>query len=367
MSAEAAIAQLIHREGPITFDLFMEVALYGEGGFFSSGHGAGRAGSDFITSPEVGSLFGACVARALDGWWRALDAPDPFLVIEAGAGTGRLARDILRAEPDCLRALRYVLVDRATSPEVAVEPADEALGAFARRPGEDAPVPVEGTGPVVAALTELPAVRVNGVVVLANELLDNLPFGIAQRTDEGWSEVRIAHSDDGFHELLVPVESLTLDVPVGTRVPIPRGITEWFRACDEIVGRGFVAVVDYMTTFAELPKRAWLRTYRGHERGDSAFSAPGTQDITGDVVLEQLEVAAPFEISNMQTQTDWLRSLGIDELVEEGRRAWADGAAVGGLDALAGRSRVNEAAALTDPNGLGAHRVVEFARLDSGA
>ena len=53
--------------------------------------GAGRAGRDFVTSPEVGQLFGALVARALDGWWRDAGAPDPFLVIEAGAGRGRLS------------------------------------------------------------------------------------------------------------------------------------------------------------------------------------------------------------------------------------------------------------------------------------
>ena len=44
----------------------MEGALYGDGGFFASGHGAGRDGRDFVTSPETGSLFGLCVARALD-------------------------------------------------------------------------------------------------------------------------------------------------------------------------------------------------------------------------------------------------------------------------------------------------------------
>jgi len=112
-AVDAQLAQLIHREGPITFDRFMEVALYGEGGFFASGHGAGRAGRDFVTSPEVGPLFGLCVARALDRLWHALDDPDPFLVIEAGAGNGRLAREVLRAAPACLRALRYVLVERS--------------------------------------------------------------------------------------------------------------------------------------------------------------------------------------------------------------------------------------------------------------
>ena len=81
----AQLTQLIHREGPITFDRFMEIALYGEGGFFAAGHGAGRAGRDFVTSPEVGPLFGACTARALDRLWRALDEPDPFLVVAASA------------------------------------------------------------------------------------------------------------------------------------------------------------------------------------------------------------------------------------------------------------------------------------------
>jgi SAM-dependent MidA family methyltransferase len=372
MSAESEISQLIHREGPITFDRFMEAALYGEGGFFASGRGAGRSRRDFITSPEVGSLFGACVARALDGWWRALDGPDPFLVVEAGAGTGRLARDIMRAEPECLRALRYVLVERSDAlraeqrSRLPIEPADEALGPFARRSGEDAPVPTPGAGPVFAALDDMPAVRVDGVVIIANELLDNLPFGIAERTPRGWSEIRVGHTDDEFTELLVPIEEFAFDAPVGTRVPIPIGIGDWLRACDDIVHRGFVVVIDYMVDAADLPHREWLRTYREHGRGSSPTVDPGMQDITADVVREQLFGAAPFALANDRTQADWLRALEIDALVDDGRRAWREGAATGGLDALAGRSRVNEAAALTDPNGLGAHRVVEFARLDSG-
>jgi SAM-dependent MidA family methyltransferase len=80
----------------------MEAALYEpDAGFFARGHGAGRARGDFVTSPEVGPLFGACVARALDRWWRDLGAPDPFVVLEAGAGPGRLCREVLRAEPEC--------------------------------------------------------------------------------------------------------------------------------------------------------------------------------------------------------------------------------------------------------------------------
>jgi len=62
------------------------------------------------------------------------------------------------------------------------------------------------------------------------------------------------------------------------------------------------------------------------------------------------------------SQADWLDGLGVRELVDEGRRTWAAGAHRGDLAAIAGRSRAVEAAALTDPGGLGAHRVVVLDR-----
>jgi SAM-dependent MidA family methyltransferase len=371
------LAQVIHREGPITFDRFMDAALYGEDGFFASGHGAGRAGRDFVTSPEVGPLFGLCVARALDRLWHALDDPDPFLVVEAGAGNGRLAREVLRADPECLRALRYVLVERSPQlraeqrTRLPLEPVDEALGPFVRRSDDDQPEPALLAGPVFASLEELPALSASGAVVLANELLDNLPFGIAQYDGNRWLEVRVARDDSGFVEVLVPADTDTdldtdLDAAVGaavapgTRVPIPRGIDEWFRACESVLREGFVLVVDYATALAELSERPWLRTYRSHARGTDPLDSPGEQDITADVVLEQLDAAAPFAHLRADRQADWLAALGIHDLVEDGRRAWEAGAATGGLDALAGRSRIAEAAALTDPAGLGGHRVVLF-------
>src|SRR5215211_1772974 len=110
------IAECIRREGPIPFDRFVATALYDEeDGFFARGGGAGRAGRDFVTSPEVGVLFGALVARFLDRAWTELARPDPFVVVDAGAGRGRLAADVLRAEPECSSALRYVLVERSAA------------------------------------------------------------------------------------------------------------------------------------------------------------------------------------------------------------------------------------------------------------
>jgi SAM-dependent MidA family methyltransferase len=364
------IRDRIHREGPIPFDVFMEAALYGEGGFFATGQGAGRAGRDFVTSPEVGSLFGVCVARALDRLWRALDEPDPFLVVEAGAGNGRLAREVARATPHCSAALRYVLVERSAAlrarqrERLALEPADEALGPFVRRRGEDTPVPAPGVGPVFAAIDALPAFEADDVVVLANELFDNLPVGIAQWDGTRWLEVRVGLASAGrYEEVLVPADhDLDLAVPAGTRVPIPRGLREWWLACEGFVRRGFVLAVDYTVPVDELASRPWLRTYRAHAPGTAPLEDPGAQDITADVVLEQTMALAPFTLVRNDSQADWLRALGIDDLVEQGRRTWEAGAARGDLTAVAGRSRVTEARALTDPGGLGAHQAMLFSR-----
>ena len=363
----------------------MEAALYEPGaGFFAAGHGAGRAGRDFVTSPEVGSLFGACVARALDRCWHELDEPDPFLVVEAGAGNGRLARDVARAVPDCARALHYVLVERAAAlresqrERLELEPADEALGPFVRVFPEDAPAPVSGSGPVFVSLDELPALELTGVV-LANELLDNLPFGIAQRDRATWLEVRVAIDAGGdLVEVLVPAapdDARALDaategveVPAGARLPIPRGLAAWLAGCARVLHHGTLIAIDYVDDASGLLARgapSWLRTYRAHERGGAALTDPGTQDITADVVREQLLRAARasgFAFVSDQPQSAWLADLGIAALVETGRATWEARAHIGDLEALAGRSRANEASALTDPAGLGAHRVVTFSR-----
>ena len=327
-----------------------------------------------MTSPEVGPLFGVCVARALDDWWRTLGSPDPFVVMEAGAGGGRLCREVLRAEPACAPALHYVLVERSPAARDAqralltVEPFEHALGP-ARRDDEGVPQPVSGSGPIVTALDELPALSVDGVIV-ANELLDNLPFDLVERTERGWDEIRVGVTDDGrCCEVRVPAsEEIVhwlgdLDPPAGARIPVQRAVEAWIDDCASRLHRGVVLVIDYAAELDELVRRgtAWLRTYRAHGPGTGPLEQPGTQDITADVLLETLRrdaARAGFTLASESTQAEWLRTLGIDDLVEEGRRRWAEGAARGDLEAIAGRSRITEAAALTDPVGLGAHRVL---------
>ncbi len=122
-------------------------------------------------------------------------------------------------------------------------------------------------------------------------------------------------------------------------------------------------VIDYMTAAAELPPRAWMRTYRANRPGGDPLDEPGAQDITADVVVEQLLAAANgFTVATDTTQAAWLRMLGIEALAEAGAQEWRAGSHRGDLDALTGRSRAHEAGALTDPSGLGARRVVELAR-----
>jgi len=372
-SAAELVAERIGRFGPIPFSEYLELVLYDERvGFYETGGRAGRRG-DFITSPEVGPLFGAVIGRALDSWWRELGRPDPFVLVDAGAGPGTLARAVLAARPACSGALRYVLCERSAMQRAHHGeglPLVPAAQAFSRPRGEDVGeseepiVDVTGRGPLVVSLGELPVGPFTGVV-LANELLDNLPFDLLVHDGE-WREARVAIAPDGrLVELLVPARRVPAGLPPraphGARVPVAGAAADWLAGALERLGRGVVVMIDYASTTAALaqrPYREWLRTYRGHERGGHYLADPGEQDITAEVPLDQLAaVRAP---ESVQTQAQFLVRHGLDELVEEGRQIWAERAHVGDLAALTARSRVREAEALTAADGLGAFTVAEW-------
>jgi SAM-dependent MidA family methyltransferase len=376
----AAVAADIRRHGPLPLEQVLERALYDHsGGFYESGGRAGRKG-DFLTSPEVGPLFGAVIARALDAWWAAMGSPDPFVVVEAGAGPGTLARTILAAAPACSPALRYVLVERSAAQRrlhAGGLPLEDPALAFAPvDPDTETPVPEAPRGPICVSLSSLP--RVPGpAVVLANELLDNLPFGLAEFRSGVWHEVRVDLSAPavGFGverlvERLVPLapdRAAVLDrlvpfAPSGARVPLQSAASAWLReALDVATPRGRVVVIDYATPTAELaqrPQSEWLRTYANHRRGDAPLTDLGAQDVTCEVAVDQLALVRP-PTSDM-SQADWLRQRGIDDLVAEAREAWIAHAHAPDLAAIAARSRVTEADALLDPDGLGRFRVMEW-------
>jgi SAM-dependent MidA family methyltransferase len=298
-------------------------------GFYETGGSAGRAG-DFLTSPELGPLFGAVLARALDAWWEELGRPGPFTVVEAGAGRGALAKAVLAAAPACRPALRYIAVERSAALRTQHPAGVESAAALPREPF---------TG-----------------VVLANELLDNLPFGLLERHAGGWAEVRVGAD---LAEVLVPAGADPgFDAPVGARVPVQRAAHDWVDDARRLVRRGRVVAMDYADTTPSLARRAWtdwVRTYRGHGRGTHPLADLGHQDITCEVAVDQL----PPATAN-RSQAEFLEVHGLRELVDDARGAWRERAHIGDLQALTARSRVHEAQALTDETGLGAFRVLEW-------
>ncbi len=361
------LAARIRSQGPIGFDAFMEAALYGEGGFYTSGGHAGRRG-DFLTSPEVGPLFGAVLAGALDGWWHDLGRPDPFVVVDAGAGRGTLARSVLAARPVCAGALRYVLVERSATQRAAHReglPLEPPTQAFATPPAaaEDEAATAVPRGPIAVSLAELPTHRFAGVII-ANELLDNLPTRLYQRIEGRWWELLVTLQGDGFGLDEVPtdagwLDALVPDAPEGAIVPGQHAAAAWVRDALGLLTCGRLLVVDYgVATTAELARRPWtdwLRTYVAHGRGAGVLADPGTQDITCEVAFDQLPPP-----SRRTSQAEWLTEHGIEELVDEGRAIWRERAAIGDLVAFAARSRVRGAEALTDPGGLGSFVVAEW-------
>jgi len=339
------LADQITQDGPITVAAFVEAALYDEAeGFYASGGQAGRRG-DFITSVEVGPLFGAVISNAIDAWWEAAGRPSEFTVGELGAGPGTLARTVTLAQGACLRsgALRWVMIERSAAQRQSHPTGDHVISLDK----------VDPTG--------------HYDVFFANEMLDNIAFAIAAHLDDGWRERRVDLVDGQF----ALVDAAVIDPPAGAE-PLPVGtevavideavaFIEWLR---ETWPGARLVFIDYAATTAELADRdgQWLRAYRDHQRVVDWLAQPGMTDITIDIPQEQLDRLAPGRI---QTQAEFLSEHGIDALVAEGRRIWADGAHVGDLAAMRARSRISETEALQDRNGLGHYRVFQWAP-DSG-
>jgi SAM-dependent MidA family methyltransferase len=323
---------------PVPFSAFMEAALYDEQlGFYATGGRAGRRG-DFLTSPEVGPLFGAVVARALDAWWDDLGQPAVFDVADVGAGPGTLGRAVVSAKPRCLPSLRYTMVERSTGQRT-----------------------LHPSGPNLASAEALDGRAMH--VILANELLDNIPFDVLVY-DGDWQEAWVQRTPGGaYEEVLRPTRAVPAGAvgrPVhGARIPRQDRAAAWVAdSVDRLAPGGRVVVFDYCSSTAALssrPWREWLRTYRQHERGGHYLRDVGGQDITCEVALDQFPLP-----DAVRTQAQWLTLHGIDELVAEGRAIWAERCAIGDLAALRARSRIREAEALCDIYGLGGFTVAEW-------
>jgi SAM-dependent MidA family methyltransferase len=338
----------IAAEGPLPFEDFQAAALYDPDGFFGGDVLRSEKAGDFLTSPEVSPLFGETLAAFVAA---ELARVDGHRVVEVAAGSGSLLRPLLATLEGTVEAW-------------AVEASPAARTVLAD---------VVGADRVVVDLADVPS-PIGGVVV-ANELLDNLPVALAIREGDGWTERFVGEQDGEL--VLVPTEARPEVAEWADRFGLPcpeRGIVEvqlaagaWVADALARLGRGTLVLVDYGDETENLaPRRqdGTLRTYRSHHLGPHPLVEPGETDITVDVNVTALRAAleaAGAEVE-VQRQDDFLASLGLRERLSELRhrelelaRSTDEGAP---MERLQVRSIRTEAETLLHPRGLGDFRVV---------
>jgi SAM-dependent MidA family methyltransferase len=321
----------------------MESALYDpEHGFYSRPR-AGATG-DFVTSPHVSPVFGALVARQLGEAWDLLGAPDAFHVVEFAAGDGTLARQILEAAqgaPAFAAALRYSGVERTPGQRQALRAA--GIGAIDEH---DPPTGLTG-------------------VVLANELLDNLPFRLARGLESGVEELLVGLDAEGALAFVPAaadeeLASLAAGLEEGSIAAVGREPQRWLVRAAATLERGWIVVFDYGGDGPRAPQ-----TYRSHRTGDDLLRDPGSADLTAGVDLAALTAFARDELGLLVwgpvTQRDALLALGFGALAERDRRLTAEAREAGRhLEAVRRWSSRSAESLLVDPAALGGLKVMAF-------
>jgi SAM-dependent MidA family methyltransferase len=220
------------------------------------------------------------------------------------------------------------------------------------------------------SLDDLPE-RLDGVVI-ANELLDNLPVALAIRSGDGWVERWVGATEDRFGfvtaearpDVVAWCDAYAGEVPDGGMVEVQLEAADWVRAALDRLDRGALVVIDYGGTAEELePRRTQgtLRTYRSHHLGPDPLLEPGATDVTVDVNLTAAVAVAEAEGASVELhrQDDFLETLGLREVVTDLRHRERDLARSGdAMQRLVLRSEATDAETLLHPRGLGDFRVM---------
>src|SRR5262245_3399605 len=278
----------------------MELALYhSEYGYYArAARRSGRAG-DFFTSVDVGPLFGELLAVQIAEMAALLESPESaFDLVEAGAGSGRLAADVLRAikqrHPDLFGRLQLRLIE--ASPQARAAQAEPVREVFDRPfvSSESAPDSIEG-------------------VVFANELLDAFPVHQVVMREDGLKEVyvsphlRIIEGPPSTPALAEYLDRLHVTLEPGWRAEINLRAVEWVRDVARRLRRGFVIVIDYgheaRDLYSASHSAGTLTTFTRHTSdvpsADDFFPAwlehAGDQDITSHVDFTSVRAAAEGE------------------------------------------------------------------------
>jgi SAM-dependent MidA family methyltransferase len=313
--------EILRQGGFISFARYMELALYAPGlGYYSAGSAKLGAAGDFVTAPEISSLFGQTLAQQL-AELVSTDMPDVF---ELGAGSGKLACDLL-LELESLGKLpaRYLIL----------EPSAE----LRTRQRQTLETRAPGIACRVQWLDTLPN-NFRGTI-LANEVLDALPVHLVVwrgKADGDILERGVARSSQHrFTWEDRPAVGALLDAArkiAGTIGGLPPGseyVSEINLAAPALVAsladsleRGVVLIIDY-----GFPRREYYHPQRGmgtlmchyrHRAHGDPFYLPGLQDITAHVdftAVKDAAAAAGLRCLGYATQAQFLIDCGITEVL----------------------------------------------------
>ncbi|HEY5801730.1 MAG TPA: SAM-dependent methyltransferase [Burkholderiaceae bacterium] len=305
---------IVDAGGWLPFDRYMDLVLYAPGlGYYSGGSTKLGKDGDFTTAPEISPLFGASLAQ-LAG--RLLDPAAPHL-LEFGAGTGRLAHDILS---ECARA--GIVVDSYTIVELSGQlraRQQDLLRDFRQ----------------VVWLDALPA-AFNGVV-FGNEVLDAMPVQLVEKHGEQWREVGVVVDEQGRYGYDSREANAALREQIALQIAdadaLPDGyLTEVHAtgcgfmhslAAMLAAGRGAALLFDYGFPGHEYyhPQRdrGTLMCHYRHHAHDDPFYLPGLQDLTAHVdftAMARAALAGGAEVLGYTSQAQFLLAAGIAELLQ---------------------------------------------------
>lgn len=335
MSEQVAerIRHEIRDQGPMTFAEFMREALYGPGGFYE-GTPIGERGH-FVTSPHVHPVFSRLVGVAIEELWNAIGRPEPFRLVEVGAGDGTMGRELLDGFSLAGVDLEYSVAESSAG-------ARATLSAITPR--------------VVERLVELEPLDPG--VVVANELLDNLPFRRVRRRRDSLVEVRIGVEGDRLVEVEAPCDAELAAIATpredGEEITVPVGALAFIEELGASLRTGYALLIDYGSAGGPAGE---VHAYRDHRVIGDVLDDPGSADITAGVDLGAIADHARgrgLVPLGPVRQSSALLALGFEEWTraELSRQGELLNAARG-VEAVRTWETRNRARPLVEPAGLG--------------
>lgn len=297
--------------GWIPFSRFMEAALYAPGmGYYAAGARKFGAAGDFVTAPELTPLFGRTLARAI----APVLAETNGDVLELGAGSGRLAADMLEA----LKQLG-VLPPRYAILEVSADLRQRQQDTLAH------------AAPHLAERVhwlDAPPESFTGVI-LGNEVLDALPAEVIHWTDAGPQQRGVVMAGDGFAWADRPLVDPVLRARAEALDCVPDYVSEINLAAEALIAslgqalqRGLLLMIDYGFAASEYyhPQRhmGTLRAHYRHRALDDPFLLPGLCDLTAHVdfsAVARAGMAAGLTLAGFASQAGFLLNSGLTELL----------------------------------------------------